>query len=44
MSPFLKFGGMISFLMLVLTHSVFSLTNEVDHHLLTPHFLVWFMD
>jgi hypothetical protein len=44
MDPFLKFGGMTSFLILVLTNGMFGLRNELLHHLLTPHFFGWFVE
>jgi hypothetical protein len=44
MGLLLKFGGMSQFLILVLTNRVFGLMNDIVHHLLTPHFFVWFVE
>jgi hypothetical protein len=44
MNSSLKFGGLTIFLILVLTNRVFDLRNELVHHLITPHFFVWFVE
>jgi hypothetical protein len=39
-----KYAQVVTNLCYMYTYSVFDLRNKIVHHLLTPHFLVWFVE